>query len=120
MSSSGIAPCSRSGCKIGLMSVHDTGNGKLGHGLGLLYKLDVRTDDAEMIAQIDEGNLNAVPCHSVKYKSCGILLAADAQGMNLDLGLCGRKCGRNLKHMGCKLQLASLIFMRTEERALIL
>ena len=108
MSSSGIAPARSSYLKVGLVPVHDTCHGKLRHGLWLLHKLYVRTDDTEVITHIDEGHLYAVTCHSVEYETGRISLAAYSERMHLYLGLACSKGCRHLQHMGSELKLLSL------------
>ena len=108
MGSSGVAPGCGSDLKIRLMTVHDTGHGKLRHGLWLLYELDIGADEPEMSTHVNHGNLDAVSGNAVKHEAGRILLSAYPERMNLNLGLCCRKGRRNLKHMGSKLQLLSL------------
>ena len=102
--STGLQPSCGADLEVGLMPVHDLGNGKLRHGLGNLNELNVCADDPEVVTEIDKGNLNAVSDDAVKNKPGGIILTADAKGMYLDLRLCTGKGSRNLQHMGSKLQ----------------
>ena len=73
------------------MPVHDTCDRQLRHRLRLLNQLDIRADDAEMVAQVDQRDLDAVARDAVKYQSGRIFLPADSERMNLDFRFVCRK-----------------------------
>lgn len=52
MCAAGIAPACSTDLKIGFMTIHNTGYRKIRHGSGLLDQLDIRADNAEMVAHV--------------------------------------------------------------------
>ena len=59
------------------MTVHDSCYRKVRHRFRLFYQLNICADQAEVIAHIYHGYLNAITGHTVKDQSCGILFSAD-------------------------------------------
>ena len=102
-----VAPCCGSNLEVRLVAVHDPGHRQLRHRLRLLHQLDVRTDDPEMIAQVNQRALDAVSRHTVENQARRVILAADSKRMHLNLRLCRREGSRYLQHVGGKLQLVS-------------
>ena len=82
------------------MTVHNSRYRKFWHRFRLFYKLDICTDDAEMVTHIYHRYLDTIAGHAVEDQSCRIFLAADTQRNYIDLRFGCCKCRRNLQHMG--------------------
>ena len=99
-------PCAGADLEGGLGNPEGAGHGQVGHGLGLdaLYLL---RDEAEAVAKVHDGSLDAGACLAGEHEAGGLLLAdADAEEVYLELGFVYSDEGAYLKHVALQARAA--------------
>ena len=97
--SAGIYPCLRSGLKIRERRPHHASDGKLGHVPDRLYGLDIRDDQPHPPTHIDQRRANGDSFFTVENHPRRVALAADPQGLHVDLDRSVRDARIDLEHM---------------------
>ena len=99
MSTTGQNPGGSTNLECGLGNPECRGNGQLGHGLRL-DALNLLRDEAEAVAEVNDGSLDARTGLRGEDEAGGLLLAdADAEEMNFELGLVGSDERADLQHV---------------------
>ena len=92
-------PGSGANLEGGLGNPEGAGNRQLGHGLGL-NALNLLRNQAETVAQVDDGSLDATTGLRGEDEAGGLLLAdADAQEVDLKFGLVAGNERTDLQHV---------------------
>ena len=92
-------PCTSTNFKVGLRNPQCRCNGEFGQRLGL-DALHFLTDEAEPVAEVNDGSLDAVAGLGSEHKAGGLLFAdANAEEVNLQFGLVACDERANLQHV---------------------
>ena len=92
-------PCTSANFKVGLRNPQCRCNGEFGQRLGL-DALHFLTDEAEPVAEVNDGSLDAVASLGSEHEAGGLLFAdANAKEVNLQFGLVACDERANLQHV---------------------